>query len=76
MEKTIRDASGLSTESEQRQISTLLYYLGKDADDILVLTNITEDEHKRYKDVMAKFDGHFKIHCNLILEPAKFNKRV
>ena len=71
-----RDASGLPTESEQCQVSTLLYCLGKDTDDILVSTNITEDKRKRYKDIMAKFDGHFKIRHNLIFERAKFNKRV
>ena len=55
----------------------LVYYcLGEDADDVLVLTNVTEDECKRYKDVMAKFDDHFKIRCNLIFERAKFNKKV
>ena len=70
------DASGLSTESEQRQVSTLLHCLGEDADDVLVSTNITEDERKSYKDVMAKFDGHFKICHNLIFERAMFNKRV
>ena len=39
-------------ESEQRQVSTLLYCLGEDADDVLVSTNITEDERKRYKGVI------------------------
>ena len=70
------DASGLSAESEKRQVSTLFYCLGEDADDVLVLTNVAEDEHKRYKDIMAKFDDHFKIHRNLIFERARFNKRV
>ena len=70
------DASGLSADSEKRQVSTLLYCLGKDADDVLVSTNVTEDERKRYKDIMAKFDDHFKIRCNLIFEREKFNKRV
>ena len=71
-----RDASGLSADSEKRQVSTLLYCLGEDTDDVLVSTNVTEDERKRYKDVMAKFDDHFKICRNLIFERAKFNKRV
>ena len=55
------DASGLSAESEKRQVSTLFYCLGEDADNVLVSTNVAEDERKRYKDVMAKFDDHFKI---------------
>ena len=39
-----REASGLSMESQTRQVSALLYCLGKDADDVLVSTNITEEE--------------------------------
>ena len=37
---------------------------------------MTEDGRKRYKDVMAKFDNHFKIFRNLIFGQAKFDKRV
>ena len=55
------DASGLSAESEKGQVSTLVCCLGKDAEDVLVSTNVAEDEHKRHKDVMTKFDDHFKI---------------
>ena len=43
---------------------------------VLVLTNITEDECKRYKDFMAKFDSHFKVCHSLIFDWMKFNKRV
>ena len=39
--------------------------LGKDADNVVVSTNINEDDRNRYKDVMAKFDDHFKIGRNL-----------
>ena len=70
------DASGLSAESEKGQVSTLFCCLGEDADDVLASTNVAKDERKRYKDVMAKFDDHFKIRRNLIFERAKFNKRV
>ena len=41
------DVSSLSAKSEKRQVSTLLYCLGEDAGDVLVLTNVTEDERKR-----------------------------
>ena len=34
--------SGLWRESEERQVNTLLYYLGKEAEDILASTNIGE----------------------------------
>ena len=68
-----RDASGLSAVAEQSQISTLLYSLG---DDVLLSTNITEEQLKKYDDVLAKFAEHFKVRQNIIFERAKFNKRV
>ena len=37
-----RYASGLSQESGQRKVSTLLYCLGQEADDVLCSTNIAE----------------------------------
>ena len=41
-----RSASGLESEGEQRQVSTLLYCFGEEADDVRVLTstNISEEE--------------------------------
>ena len=71
-----RVASGLSKEDEERQISTLLYCLGEDADDILTSTNISEESRKKYTDVLAKFDTDFKVRKNVIFEHARFNRRV
>lgn len=67
--------SGLVSESKTRQISTLLYCLGGDAEDMLSSTNITKDERKQYSKVLEKFDSHFQVRCNLIFERAQFNKR-
>ena len=44
-----REASGLSTESQQRQISTLLYTMGEEAEDTLMSTKITDDENTTQK---------------------------
>ena len=41
-----RIASGLSEESDKRQVNTLLYCLGEEGEDLLRSTNITEDERK------------------------------
>jgi hypothetical protein len=41
-----RLASGLSEESDERQISTLLYCMGEDVEDTLTSTTITEEERK------------------------------
>ena len=42
-----RDASGLSGESDARQVSTLLYCLGEEENDVLASTNISEADKKK-----------------------------
>jgi len=68
------DAFGLSAAAEKCQISTLLYCLGEEGDDVLLSTNIMEEQQKKYDDVLAKFDEHFKVRQNIIFKRAKFNK--
>ena len=70
-----RDASGLSGESDARQVSTLLYCLGEEANDVLASTNISEADKKKFSKVMEKFDGFFKVRHNVIFERARFNQR-
>ena len=41
-----RVASGLSKQSEEHKVSTLLYCLGKEAEDILDSTGISEEHSK------------------------------
>ena len=62
--------------AETRQISTLLYCLGEEGDDVLSSTSITEEQRKKYDKVLAKFNENFKVRQNIIFEWAKFNKRV
>ena len=59
--KQFRLASGLSTESETRQVSTLLYCMGQDADNVLTSTNISDKDREKYTSVMAKFEEFFKV---------------
>ena len=68
--------SGLSAQSEVRQVSILLYTMGEDAEDVLSSTNISTDDRKVYAEVMAKFDGFYQIRKNVIYERARFNRRV
>ena len=68
--KQYRVAAGLSKEPEERQVSTLLYCLGEEAEDILVSTNISEDQRKQYEAVLLKFDGFFRVRKNVIIECA------
>ena len=59
-------ASGLDKEEESCQISTLLYCLGDEAEGVLASTNISDNDWKKYKEVMAKLDEHFKVRKNTI----------
>ena len=56
-----RVASGLYEESDECQVSTLLYCLGEEAEDVLVSTHVTPEERKTYKDVVGKLDEFFKV---------------
>ena len=56
-----RAASGLDKESDERQVSTLLYCLGDTADDVLTSTKISDEDRKKYSSVVAKFDAFFQV---------------
>ena len=60
--------SGLDKESDEQQVSTLLYCLGDTTDDIHNSTNISEDAGKKYSKVLAKFDEFFKAIKSFIFE--------
>ena len=57
-------------------MSTLIYAMGPEAEDILASFGLSDDESKDYDDVMNKFDGYFVQRKNPIFERAKFNQRV
>ena len=68
-------ASGLQDASAAKQVNTLLYCLGEEAESILTSTNISEDGQKDYAAVLARFDGFFQVRRNVIFERARFNHR-
>ena len=70
-----RIASGLHVESAVKQVSTLLYCLGEESEDVLSSTNASEEDRKKYETVMEKFDSFFKVRKNVIFERARFNRR-
>ena len=70
-----RSASGLTAEDDLRQVSTLLYHLGAEVDDVLTSTNVSADDRKVYNSVVAKFNEFFKVRKNTIFERARFNQR-
>ena len=70
-----RSTSGLQEASAAKQVNTLLYCLGEEAESVLTSTNISEEERKDYAAVLAKFDGFFQVRRNVIFERARFNRR-
>lgn len=70
-----RCASGLDKEAPTRQVSTLLYCLGEEAEAVLDFTNATAEERESYETVIGKFDSYFKVRKNVIYERARFNRR-
>lgn len=71
-----RVVSGLVDEGAKKQVSTLLYCLGEEAETVLASTNITDEQRKVYDRVISKFDSFFKVTRNVIFECARFNCRV
>ena len=70
-----RLASGLSGESDARQVSTLLYCLGEEAEDVLTSANASEEDRKKLDTVVQKLDDFFQVRKNVIFETARFNRR-
>ena len=70
-----RIASGMADEAPTKQISTLLYCLGEEAEAVLASTNASADDRKVYATVLAKFDSFFQVRKNVIFERARFNRR-
>ena len=62
-----RLVSGLTAQGADQQVSTLLYCMGEEAEDVLNSTNITTEERKVFDEVVKAFDGFFQIRVNVIL---------
>ncbi len=70
-----RKASGLDASDEEAQVNTLIYAMGDQADDILRSFGLSEEDAKKYKPVVDKFEAHFVKKRNVIYERARFNMR-
>ena len=68
-----RLASGLSEKTGPCQVSTLLYCMGETSEDVLNMTGISDKNKKNFDRVISKFDDHFLVRKNLIIERAQFN---
>ncbi len=70
-----RYASDLNEKDEVKQIHTLIYSMGDEADDILSTFRLSEEDGKKYDTEVEKFQGYFVKRRNTIFERAKFNRR-
>ena len=69
-----RVAAKLNKESEDVQISSLVYSMGPEAEHIM--KTILSDKSSKYDDVIKEFDDHFVPKKNIIFERARFRNRV
>ena len=63
--------SSLSKESEEHQVSTLLYCLGEEAEDFLESIGISDGHRKEYSQILSKLDAFFYVRKNVIINRTK-----
>ena len=68
-------ASGLCEKDESQQVNTLIYCMGKDADDIFKSFNLSATQGKKITAVTERYKNYFNVKRNVIYERAKFNTR-
>ena len=70
-----RQASNLTTNSEENQVNTLIYCMGDEADDVLKGLKLSDAEMKMYDKVKDGFSDFFIVKKNIVFERACFNMR-
>ena len=70
-----KTASGLSEKSQEQQVNALVYWMGKEADDVLKSFGLSDEEQKVYTTDTGKYVNYFNVRRNTIFERARFNLR-
>ncbi|KAL3190547.1 hypothetical protein MRX96_020058 [Rhipicephalus microplus] len=70
-----RYALGLNERSEEAQVRTLLYTMGRQVRDIFVTFNLYAEYSKKFELVKKKFDENFIEETNVLYESTCFHKR-
>ncbi|KAL3203453.1 hypothetical protein MRX96_011987 [Rhipicephalus microplus] len=68
-----RFASGLNERSEEAQVRTLLYTMGRQTREIFSTFTLSEQQQKQYEVVRKKFDDHFVAARNLVYRERMFS---
>ena len=69
-----RMASGLAADSEEKQVSTLIYCLGEEAEDAMLAVTDTKPK-KTYKAVVDTFYSFYGVRRNIIYERARRDRQ-
>ncbi|KAL3187041.1 hypothetical protein MRX96_026133 [Rhipicephalus microplus] len=70
-----RVISGLKKRDDETQVNTLIYAMGREAEDVLASLKLSDAEKLNYDAVTRAFAKHFVPRTNVIYERAKFNSR-
>lgn len=70
-----RDVSGLSDLPEEKQVNTLIYCLGEQAEDVFHASSLPVADKKKYDKVKKMFSDFFIGKRNITYERARFNSR-
>ena len=70
-----RLATKLNKENGEIQVSSLIYAMGMEAENIMKSFGLTPDQSKNFDEVIKRFNDHFIPRSNVIHERAKFNQR-
>ena len=71
-----RSGSGLSEKDEEVQINTLIYCMGEDAESVFGRLTLSDENRKKYDEVIKAFSTHFQRKKNVVFERALFNRRI
>ena len=63
-------------QDEIKQINTLIYAMGDEADDILRSFQLTATQKKKYDMIKERFENYFVVKRNVFFERVKFNRRI
>lgn len=69
-------ASGLNTQTEEFQVNAFMYAAGDDAEGVMNMLTLTEEQKGSYKALTDAFAKYCVSKRNVIFERARFNRRV
>ena len=70
-----QEATGLADATASNKVSTILYCLGDEVEEVLSTTNPTTGDRSDYDRAVAKFDYFFQVRKNVIYEHVRFKRR-